>query len=58
MSVNSKVTVPAGRCPEGMLDSTLKRPALKGGGISEMTLVEARGFEPLTLCLQSRCSPN
>ena len=32
--------------------------AVPGHPMSLRCLVETRGLEPLTLCLQSRCSPN
>ena len=37
-----------------------KKPADRSTGlrIGLLYLVERRGLEPLTLCLQSRCSPN
>ena len=35
----------------------IPRRMFRGLGVEKLRLVELRGFEPLTPCMQSRCSP-
>ena len=42
----------------GALQDCLQNWDKDGGAEAEKNLVDVRGFEPLTLALQTRCSPS